>query len=70
MDGGSGHRRGHSARAGFRPLAESRLFEMKGNDPAVLVGAVAVIAAVALFAGYLPARRAGSIHPMEALKNE
>ncbi len=54
----------------FGRLAESRLFEMKGNDPAVLVGAVAVIAAVALFAGYLPARRAGSIDPMEALKNE
>lgn len=54
----------------FGRLAESRLFEMKGNDPAVLVGAVVLIAAVAMLSGYLPARRAGSIEPMEALKNE
>ena len=54
----------------FGRLAESRLFEMKGNDPAVLVGAIVAISAVAVLAGYLPARRAARINPIEALKNE
>jgi predicted permease len=51
-------------------FAEALLFGLSGHDPAVLVGAGAVVCAVALAAGYLPARRASSIAPMEALRHE
>jgi ABC-type lipoprotein release transport system permease subunit len=36
----------------------------------VLVGAAAILACVVLAASYLPARRASSIAPMEALRYE
>ena len=39
-------------------------------DPAVLVGAVLALAAAALIASWLPARRAGSTDPMIALRAE
>jgi predicted permease len=51
-------------------LAESLLFDLTGHDPSVLLAAVAVVAAVALAAGYWPARRASRIVPMEALRHE
>jgi predicted permease len=51
-------------------LVESFLFGMKRNDPWALATAVATLFAAALVAGYLPARRASSIDPMVALRNE
>jgi predicted permease len=51
-------------------LVESFLFGMKRNDPWALAMAVATLFAAALVAGYLPARRASSIDPMVALRNE
>ena len=51
-------------------LAESLLFKLTGHDASVLLAAVAVVAAVALAAGYWPARRASRIMPMEALRYE
>jgi predicted permease len=51
-------------------LAESLLFDLTGHDPSVLLAAVAVVASVALAAGYWPARRASRIAPMEALRYE
>ncbi len=51
-------------------LVQSQLFGVKANDPAVMVAAAGVILAVSLFAGYLPARRATRIDPMEALRYE
>jgi ABC-type antimicrobial peptide transport system permease subunit len=51
-------------------LVESFLFGMKRNDPWALTTAVATLFAAALVAGYLPARRASSIDPMVALRNE
>jgi putative ABC transport system permease protein len=50
--------------------AEAVLFGLSGYDPAVLSGAVAVLGAVVLVAGYLPAQRASRIMPMEALRYE
>jgi ABC-type antimicrobial peptide transport system permease subunit len=50
--------------------AEGVLFGLSGNEPAVFVVAVLVIGAVVLAAGYLPARRASSVAPMEALRFE
>ncbi len=50
--------------------AEVLLFGLKGYDPLVLGAAVAVLAVVIALAGYLPARRAASVAPMEALRSE
>jgi ABC-type antimicrobial peptide transport system permease subunit len=65
-------------RAGGAPVAavalggaaESLLFGVSGYDPWVLIAAVAVLCAAALAASYLPARRASSLAPMEALRYE
>jgi ABC-type antimicrobial peptide transport system permease subunit len=46
------------------------LFGLKANDPLTILAATAVIAAVAAFAAYLPARRASRVDPMTALRNE
>jgi putative ABC transport system permease protein len=48
----------------------SVLFEVKPTDPATLIGVALLLAAVAILAGYIPARRALSIHPMTALRRE
>ena len=48
----------------------SLLFEVKPTDPATLIGVASLLAAVAMLACYVPARRALSIHPMTALRNE
>ncbi|HET6630159.1 MAG TPA: ABC transporter permease [Woeseiaceae bacterium] len=50
--------------------AEAVLFGLAGYDPAVLGAAMAVLGAVVLAAGYLPARRASSVDPMQALHYE
>ncbi len=50
--------------------AESLLFEMNGLDPMVTAVSVAVLALVALAAGFVPAHRASRVQPMEALRYE
>ena len=55
---------------GSRSWIEPRLFDTRVTDPLVLVGVVLVIEAVALLAGWLPARRAASVSPTESLRAE
>jgi predicted permease len=50
--------------------AGSLLFGLTGTDPAVMFLSAAVIGAVALGAGYLPALRASKVQPMRALRYE
>jgi predicted lysophospholipase L1 biosynthesis ABC-type transport system permease subunit len=50
--------------------AEKMLFGLKPNDPATFAGAIALLAAVALLASYIPARRAARVEPMQALRED
>ncbi len=61
---------GLAAAYGAGRAAEALLFGLSGSDVTVFSAAAAVLAAVVLAAGYLPARRAGLTAPMEALRNE
>jgi predicted permease len=61
---------GLAAAVALGRTAEALLFGLSGNDPWVVAAAVAVLSAVMLVAGYLPARRASMISPMEALRHE
>jgi predicted permease len=50
--------------------AGSILFELKAWDPAVLAVSAVLLSAVAIAAGFVPARRASLIDPMRALRYE
>ena len=50
--------------------ASALLFGLKPRDPVTLAIAAAVLAAVALGASYLPARRAAALNPIASLKDE
>jgi ABC-type antimicrobial peptide transport system permease subunit len=51
-------------------LTEALLFQVKPTDPSTFVLAAAICSVVVLAAGYLPARRASLVDPIEALRCE
>jgi len=58
------------AAIGATRLIRSWLFEVTPTDPLTFAGIAILLAAVALLACWLPARRAAKIDPMEALRCE
>jgi predicted permease len=61
---------GIAAALGLGRLAASLLFELEGHDPLVIAAATLLLGLVALGAGLVPAQRAASIDPMQALRSE
>jgi putative ABC transport system permease protein len=61
---------GLAAALGLTRLMASLLFGVRPTDAATFVSVSALIAAVALFASYIPARRATRVDPMQALRHE
>jgi predicted permease len=51
-------------------LMRTQLYGVRTYDPVTLAGAVFVLAAFAALAGFIPARRAATIEPMHALRQE
>jgi ABC-type antimicrobial peptide transport system permease subunit len=51
-------------------LMATQLYNVSTYDPLTLASAVLVLAAFAAIAGFIPARRAASIEPMNALRTE
>jgi ABC-type antimicrobial peptide transport system permease subunit len=51
-------------------LMASQLYGVSGFDPFAMIGAVSVLGLCAALAGFIPARRAASIEPMQALRAE
>ena len=51
-------------------IVSSQLYGVKIYDPIILLGAIVTLSLCAAIAGFLPARRAASIDPMQALRTE
>ncbi len=51
-------------------LLTGQLFGLRADDPATIGAATLAMIAVALAAGFLPARRAADTDPMVALRHE
>jgi hypothetical protein len=55
---------------GLGRLLRTWLFENEANDPVTMAGALGVLLVVTVLASWLPARRAASTDPMEALRTD
>ena len=51
-------------------LMRSQLYGVHAYDPLTMIAAVLVLSVFAALAGFIPARRAASIEPMQALRTE
>ena len=58
------------AAAALSRYVRAMLYGITPDDPVAIGAAVAVMMAVALLAGWLPARRASRLDPMVALRHE
>src|ERR1043166_9484273 len=61
---------GLSAAGGLTRFAKSQLYGIQPNDALTIALATTGIVLVAIFAGYIPARRAATVDPMRALRWE
>jgi len=61
---------GLGATLGAGSVLRAFLFEVPANDPGTLAAAAVGLLAVAALAAYLPARRAGHLDPVQALRSE
>jgi putative ABC transport system permease protein len=61
---------GVAAAIGLTRLMTALLYEVKPNDPQTLIVVATIVAATALAAAWLPARRAAQVDPMIALRHE
>jgi ABC-type lipoprotein release transport system permease subunit len=61
---------GVGAALGLTRLVKSMLYGIQPWDPATLAGGVLILLIVALAAGWIPARRAARVQPMDALRHE
>ena len=61
---------GWIAAFGIVRLLRNQLFGLSVFDPAMFAGTATILAAVALFATYVPARRATKLDPLEACRYE
>jgi ABC-type antimicrobial peptide transport system permease subunit len=61
---------GLAASLGLSRLVRSQLFGVQPSDPLTIASVFALMAAVALAAGYLPARRAARVDPTVALRSQ
>jgi len=55
---------------GFSRVLRSLVFGVSPRDPIVFLVVAVVLSLVVLLAGYLPARRATQVHPLEALRSD
>ena len=51
-------------------LVKAQLYEITNADPSLMAGTIAILAAAACIAGIIPARRAASTDPVQALRME
>jgi ABC-type antimicrobial peptide transport system permease subunit len=61
---------GLAAAWGVSRAISSQLYGVSASDPITIVAAAAILAAVAMLAGYIPARRATRVNPVLALRYE
>jgi len=58
------------AAGGAAKLVEGMLYNVDAFDPVAFIGVPAILLLVAMFAVYIPARRAAAVDPMRALKSD
>jgi putative ABC transport system permease protein len=51
-------------------LVSTFLYGLKASDPVTFLSAVGILTCIGALAGYLPARRAARVEPMQALREE